>query len=420
VRVHTGGEASRATRTVDALAYTKGHDIVFGAGQYAPGTMHGDRLLAHELTHVMQQRGKVMRVQRQRVHMASGRYVGQITAAGNNVREEVIDVMDRLAYMNAYASSTDYNNEMMAVSALSAGATVSPSLIPQTIVAINANDIPTLEPTDARYLGLSITGTVGQGMDNPADDIRQLQTMLLQNWHITSADYATENAALPVMNVNVPDSSIPKTIEGITKLKRSYVAGTHTAQFRRQLSLSLEANQRLGSTMEWVPSGPTSGNTFQTWASAPTQPATSPPWTAATTINCWEMVLLAAFERGLTTWQWIHNLYTTGGTGAGWFAALPGRMSSGPRVTYRVNDPDSPSPHRGQIVFFNGADHVALAEGYRDGTGRSVIISFWPPPGQPSIPNTADKVKRTTIEELVNYMVGAFGPTTVDFASSPW
>jgi hypothetical protein len=55
VRVHTDARATEAARAVNSLAYTQGHDIVFGAGQYAPNTMAGRRLVAHELTHVMQQ-----------------------------------------------------------------------------------------------------------------------------------------------------------------------------------------------------------------------------------------------------------------------------------------------------------------------------------------------------------------------------
>ncbi len=55
VRVHTGVQAARSAQSVSALAYTVGHDIVFGEGQYEPGADHGKRLLAHELTHVVQQ-----------------------------------------------------------------------------------------------------------------------------------------------------------------------------------------------------------------------------------------------------------------------------------------------------------------------------------------------------------------------------
>lgn len=57
VRIHNGGVAQRSARALRAKAYTVGHDVVFGAGQYAPKTPDGRRLLAHELTHVVQQKG---------------------------------------------------------------------------------------------------------------------------------------------------------------------------------------------------------------------------------------------------------------------------------------------------------------------------------------------------------------------------
>ena len=57
VRIHTGAQAHDSARTLCALAYTVGNDVVFGAGQYAPDTRAGRSLLAHELTHVVQQGG---------------------------------------------------------------------------------------------------------------------------------------------------------------------------------------------------------------------------------------------------------------------------------------------------------------------------------------------------------------------------
>jgi hypothetical protein len=57
VRVHAGGSAEQSARDVKAKAYTVGNNIVFGAGQFAPGTHEGQRLIAHELTHVVQQAG---------------------------------------------------------------------------------------------------------------------------------------------------------------------------------------------------------------------------------------------------------------------------------------------------------------------------------------------------------------------------
>ncbi len=55
VRTHTGPEAEQASAALGARAFTAGRDVYFGRGQYQPGTAEGDRLLAHELTHTIQQ-----------------------------------------------------------------------------------------------------------------------------------------------------------------------------------------------------------------------------------------------------------------------------------------------------------------------------------------------------------------------------
>jgi len=55
IRIHTDAAAANSASAVNALAYTVGHQIVFGAGQYAPATSTTRRLLAHELAHTVQQ-----------------------------------------------------------------------------------------------------------------------------------------------------------------------------------------------------------------------------------------------------------------------------------------------------------------------------------------------------------------------------
>jgi hypothetical protein len=57
VRVHTDRSAAESARAVNARAYTVGGDIVFAQGRFAPETVAGKTLLAHELTHVLQQSG---------------------------------------------------------------------------------------------------------------------------------------------------------------------------------------------------------------------------------------------------------------------------------------------------------------------------------------------------------------------------
>jgi hypothetical protein len=65
VRVHTETVAEQSARDINAHAYTAGKDIVFDAGRFAPETRDGQELIAHELTHVVQQNASGLAVQRQ-------------------------------------------------------------------------------------------------------------------------------------------------------------------------------------------------------------------------------------------------------------------------------------------------------------------------------------------------------------------
>lgn len=92
VRVHTGNRADAAARSINAEAYTIGSDIAFAKGNYAPDSKSGQRLLAHELTHVVQQGGARRSVARQ--ESASSGYGGSASGGsgygsgdGNKQRE---------------------------------------------------------------------------------------------------------------------------------------------------------------------------------------------------------------------------------------------------------------------------------------------------------------------------------------------
>ena len=65
VRTHTNIAAAGSAEQIHARAYTVGNDVVFAAGQFAPDTDDGQKLLAHELTHVVQQQGSAQLIQRQ-------------------------------------------------------------------------------------------------------------------------------------------------------------------------------------------------------------------------------------------------------------------------------------------------------------------------------------------------------------------
>ncbi|MFE0022443.1 DUF4157 domain-containing protein [Amycolatopsis sp. NPDC059021] len=82
VRVHTGADADASARAVDAQAYTVGRDVVFSQGTFAPETREGERLLAHELGHVVEQRTGSHRLARQ--------VAGQAVAAPNTGQRDYV------------------------------------------------------------------------------------------------------------------------------------------------------------------------------------------------------------------------------------------------------------------------------------------------------------------------------------------
>jgi len=66
VRVHTDGVADSLNRSLQARAFTTGQDIFLRQGEYQPGSSEGQRLLAHELTHVVQQAGNATSLPKKR------------------------------------------------------------------------------------------------------------------------------------------------------------------------------------------------------------------------------------------------------------------------------------------------------------------------------------------------------------------
>jgi hypothetical protein len=91
VRIHTDHQAAETARTINARAFTLGTDVVFGTGQYEPSTMKGRRLLAHELTHVVQQKGPLSHIsskwlQRQ-VPQDITAQVGPVSGQGGLIRD---------------------------------------------------------------------------------------------------------------------------------------------------------------------------------------------------------------------------------------------------------------------------------------------------------------------------------------------
>lgn len=99
VRVHTGARADATARAISARAFTVGSDIVFAGGQFAPESKEGQHLLAHELTHVVQQDRRQLRrvVQRDLLDDARDKLSNTASKVANNVSDLASSAADSVS-----------------------------------------------------------------------------------------------------------------------------------------------------------------------------------------------------------------------------------------------------------------------------------------------------------------------------------
>ena len=90
VRVHDDAEAAGLSRDLGARAFTLGADVFFGAGEFRPGTPVGRHLLAHELTHVLQQQAGDAAIRRQTIDPSCSSRATLITEAWNTARDDLL------------------------------------------------------------------------------------------------------------------------------------------------------------------------------------------------------------------------------------------------------------------------------------------------------------------------------------------
>jgi hypothetical protein len=102
VRVHTDARAAESARSVKARAYTVGNDVVFGEGQYANETAAGRHLLAHELTHVVQQnkRGTVALQRQPQGQPTPASEADELKKTGEQIRQQIDEAKEDLEVLD--------------------------------------------------------------------------------------------------------------------------------------------------------------------------------------------------------------------------------------------------------------------------------------------------------------------------------
>jgi hypothetical protein len=110
VKIHTGGESARAASDLGARAFTVDNEVHFSAGEFAPGTKEGDRLLAHELTHVVQ--AQRSGIQRKAEPATGGEPQAQVSDPNEPAEKEADHVADGVAdQLHDDGATSDANAE---------------------------------------------------------------------------------------------------------------------------------------------------------------------------------------------------------------------------------------------------------------------------------------------------------------------
>jgi hypothetical protein len=154
VRIHADARAADSARAVDALAYTVGQDVVFGAGLYQPGAREGRRLLAHELAHTLQQ-GEV--------GSAAGLTVAEPDHPGEAEANRVADAVAAGARASAPSSLAGGILQRQPKTGASASASAAPSASPPTPTQIYQQALPKVKTLDPAIFALLSKAGLGAG-----------------------------------------------------------------------------------------------------------------------------------------------------------------------------------------------------------------------------------------------------------------
>lgn len=163
VRIHSDAEASRMAEAVNARAFTVGRDIVFGSRAYAPHTAQGRRLMAHELTHVIQQGGAERIAGRADsfLHVAPGHLQRDI-AEDQLPNTDVRQIMADESYFQNGVERLEFYGAELAILYYPDGSQIELGLVPEQISPpFEAVDYRT--PASAHHWLTSVAPSPGRG-----------------------------------------------------------------------------------------------------------------------------------------------------------------------------------------------------------------------------------------------------------------
>jgi len=179
VRIHTDGKAAQSAEAVAARAYTVGQDVVFNQGQFQPGNREGQRLLAHELTHVGQQgagtRSGPIRLAQSAIHEAEAQANEHAATTLPVQASMTTGVLQRTPAAPSWKGSVAvYDRSQVAVTPiadinLANGGKAAAQTVTATISAAGANHLTweLYDATDSMVDGFSTQPTAKQALTAP-------------------------------------------------------------------------------------------------------------------------------------------------------------------------------------------------------------------------------------------------------------
>lgn len=238
VRVHADAEANRSARDIGARSYTSGTHIVFSAGSYRPGTAAGRHLLAHELTHVLQQRGGASDIQRQAD--GEGEAAGETSTLDSvlgalETASVVVPGLDSVVrtvrLVQAVTFFWEHRDEHLQALLDSVGASIA--------------TVPTLAGTKLDEF-LAAAGTGRDAGACVGEQLILLLDSLAENWRATLGSFVRD-----FFFVGLFERAIPTIIEQSELLFRDILDGEFRSAIDRSVAIMTEINSIAGVLYLW-------------------------------------------------------------------------------------------------------------------------------------------------------------------------
>lgn len=389
VRIHTDSKAVQLSKQMGARAFTVGNHVAFGAGEYRPGSITGDALMAHELAHVQQQRGGETRG----LQAKSGASYGALETDADNAAVGVV------------SSLWGQTKEFAQGLGKQTGAALRTGLRLQGCKQENKAKTPTM-PSITAYKDQS------KPANDPAD-ISDTHLKLTQeyNWLYMAVGPSskattkyTADQVVMALRLIIRDyqdgllTAIPTDEAGMTKLAVDYL---HRGSEQLAAGKFAEAN---AGNFKWTPFSSAQarvdasklntevGKWLLLGGTAPKGPVT--------VMNCWEFVMYGAYLAKVISYNELRALYLKAQKGSGSFGDFfESELRASKKQTYKMWDPDTENPLPGDIVIFNtAANHAAIATGKKAqlnmGPGKthmsSEIMSLWNNDGMKLVDSAAN------------------------------